>query len=291
MRDEMIREIKTVVEEETGAFVTVQDVTKNNGVVLTGMSIREADKSIAPTIYIDNYLAKIACGEITAEKVAEEIVRTYEEHKDDTPVRDGFTPNREYILDRVEFKLVNREMNLQLLRGVPHREFLDLAVVYIVVVESSNSGCASFLLKNGMLESYGITQEEIEDAAAKNTYNAGFEKISMAKIMAQMTGCDMGLSEEDNQMYVISNRTRQNGARAMMFTQMFEDMAEQFDSDIYILPSSIHEVIAIPAIVGMEESYLRDMVREVNATQVSQEERLSNSVYKFSREDKRVSIA
>lgn len=142
-----------------------------------------------------------------------------------------------------------------------------------------------------MAEAYGITIEEIEEAAQKNTYNAGFEKISMAQIMAQMTGCDMGLSEEDNPMYVISNRNRQNGAGAMLFTQLFEDLAEKFDSDIYILPSSIHEIIAIPAMAGMEEQYMRDMVREVNSTQVAKEERLSNSIYRFDREAKRVSIA
>lgn len=174
---------------------------------------------------------------------------------------------------------------------MPHREFLDLAVMYMVVVESSDSGCASFLLRNGMLEAYGVTQEEIEEAAAKNTYNEGFEKLSMAQLMAQMTGCDMGLTEEDNPMYVISNKNRQNGARAMMFTQMFEELAEKYDSDIYILPSSIHEIIAIPAMAGMEENYLRNMVEEVNSTQVAEEERLSNSIYRFDRAEKRVSIA
>jgi len=255
------------------------------------MSVREANKNTAPVIYIDNYLAKIVAGQITAEEAADEIIRVYEENKDNTLVGDGFTPSKKYILDRVELKLVNREMNLELLKRVPHRDFLDLAVMYIVVVERNDSGCASFLLRNEMLEAYGLTQEEIEEAASKNTYSAGFEKISMAKLMVQMTGCDMGVSEEDDPMYVISNRTRQNGANSMLFTQMFEDLAEKYETDLYVIPSSIHEIIAIPALDSVSESYLRDMVSEVNSTQVSVEERLSNLVYRFSREEKRMSIA
>lgn len=123
MRDEMIREIKEVVEERTGAVVMVQDVTKNNGMVLTGMSVREEGKSIAPTVYIDNYLTKIVCGELTVDEAADEVVRIYEEHKNDSPVGDGFAPSREYILERVEMKLINKEMNLELLGGGSSQRF------------------------------------------------------------------------------------------------------------------------------------------------------------------------
>lgn len=287
MREKIIRKMKELVEERTRAVVTVTDITKNNGTVLIGMSVREEGKSIAPMIYLDDYLANIVAEQITVDEAVEEIVRVYKEHKDHSLVGNGFAPSKEYILDRVELKLVNKEMNLDLLGGVPHRDFLDLAVVYIVVVERSDSGCTSFLLRNEMLEAYGITQEEIEETASKNTYNAGFKKLSME----QMIGCDMGLIEEDNPIYVISNRSGHNGAGAMLFTQIFEELAEKFESDIYILPSSIHEIIAVPVIEGMEESYLRYMVCEINRTQVSVEERLSNSIYKFDREEKRVSIA
>ncbi len=291
MREQIIKEISGLVKERTGAFVSVRNVTKNNGIILTGMCVIEADKNVGPTIYIDRCIEEVLTQKITVEDAVDEIVRIYEEHKDENPISKGFTPDKDYVLSKVEFKLVNKEMNKGLLEEVPHREFLDLAVIYVVIVERDENEVASFLVRNEMLEAYGLTQEELEEAAVKNTYNAGFEKTSMGKIMAQMTGCDMGLSEEDDPMYVISNRAKQNGANVMLFTQMFEDLAEKYKSDLFILPSSIHEVLAIPATVGMSENYLRDMVNEVNSTQVSVEERLSNSVYKFIREEKKMSIA
>ncbi len=291
MREQIIREISGLVKERTGAFVSVINVTKNNGIILTGMCVIEADKNVAPTIYIDRCIEEVLTQNITVEDAVNEIVRIYEKHKDENPISKGFALNKDYILGKVEFKLVNKEMNKELLEEVPHREFLDLAVMYVVVVERDENGVASFLVRNEMLEAYGLTMEELEEAAVKNTYNAGFEKTSMTQIMAQMTGCDMGLSEEDNPMYIISNRARYNGANAMLFTQMFEDLAEKYESDLFILPSSIHEVLAIPVMAGMSENYLRGIVNEVNSTQVSMEERLSNSVYKFIRKEKKMGIA
>lgn len=291
MREEMISEISDLVKERTGAFVSVRNVIKNNGMILTGMSIREADKDIAPTIYIDRCIEEVLARKITVEDLVDEIVRIYEEHKDKNPISKGFAPDKDYILGRVELKLVNKGMNKELLREVPHRDFLDLAVMYIVVVEGGDNVYASFLIRNEILEAYGITQEELEEAAAKNTYNTGFEMISMAQIMKQLTGCDMGMTEEDNPMYVISNRARQNGANAMLFRQLFVDLSNKLESDLFIIPSSIHEVIAVPTMANLQESDLVNMVREINNTQVSLEERLSYSVYKFSREGKKMSIA
>ena len=53
--------------------------------------------------------------------------------------------------------------------------------------------------------------------------------------------------------------------------------------EFYILPSSIHELILVRDTVGMDANSLRDMVREVNSTQVASDEVLSNSIYHYSK--------
>ena len=58
-------------------------------------------------------------------------------------------------------------------------------------------------------------------------------------------------------------------------------VAEKVGGDFYILPSSVHELLVIPRDAGMEISELEKMVCEVNATQVSVEERLSDHVYAY----------
>ena len=53
----------------------------------------------------------------------------------------------------------------------------------------------------------------------------------------------------------------------------------QQKGDFYILPSSIHEAIFIPASENVDAEELKTMVREVNETQVPKEDFLSNEVY------------
>ena len=55
---------------------------------------------------------------------------------------------------------------------------------------------------------------------------------------------------------------------------------------IIVLPSSIHELLILPDNGSMQLSELEAMVREVNATQVAPEDRLSDKVQYYDRETK-----
>lgn len=292
MREEIIREMKGLVSERTGAEVTVHNVTKNNGTELVGISIKETGKRIAPIVYIDNIIAGIEYGDITMQDAVENIERMYKENKYIIPgVCDSFQLDKEFILQRVECRLVNRELNEKILDNVPHKDFLDLAVTYVVVVSRDVDGVASFQVKNEMLELYGINVEELEDAAIKNTYDIGFTKMSMVEIMKGMPGYDMGMTEEDNLEYVLTNESGVNGANVMLYSQLFDEIVEEYNSDLYILPSSIHEVIVIPANEDRSLKKLKIIVKSLNNKVVSEQEILSRSVYKYSKENKEVSIA
>ena len=70
-----------------------------------------------------------------------------------------------------------------------------------------------------------------------------------------------------------------------------KELADKFDSDIYILPSSIHETLLIPADGEKDAEELKDMVRTINATEVSPEEVLSDNVYVYIRATERVEMA
>lgn len=61
-----------------------------------------------------------------------------------------------------------------------------------------------------------------------------------------------------------------------------ESIAKQFEG-YYILPSSIHEVIAIPGDLGdsCDTIALKKIVHEVNTTQVEPPDFLSDHVYKI----------
>ena len=82
---------------------------------------------------------------------------------------------------------------------------------------------------------------------------------------------------------VLSNTTRLNGSNYIADNDILHDIALELGSDeIYIIPSSRHELIILPATISYDRASLKDMIREVNETQVSAEDRLSDNLYLFS---------
>ena len=85
-------------------------------------------------------------------------------------------------------------------------------------------------------------------------------------------------------MFVAGNHHKNYGAAVILYEDFLEQFAKKINSDFYILPSSIHEVILIP--VGNDEeevSHLKRMVFEVNHTELEEEEILSDSIYRYMR--------
>ena len=91
-------------------------------------------------------------------------------------------------------------------------------------------------------------------------------------------------------MFVITNKARHKGAAALLYEDGLHDLAELYKDDLYILPSSIHETIAV-ACSTMGPEQLAEMVEEVNATQVDVGDRLSNQVYHYDRTTRKLSMA
>lgn len=86
----------------------------------------------------------------------------------------------------------------------------------------------------------------------------------------------------DVEMYVITNSHKIFGAASILSTRILNAVSYLIGGDFIILPSSIHECIAVPY-GKMESEELREMVREVNDNQVSPEDRLTYNVYKYSK--------
>jgi hypothetical protein len=78
------------------------------------------------------------------------------------------------------------------------------------------------------------------------------------------------------------------GASAILFPEIFESLAEQWDTDVMILPSSVHELITVPDFEGLipnEDSLieLQQMVKRINRTVIREEDVLTDSIYRYVR--------
>ena len=198
-------------------------------------------------------------------------------------------------------ELINTEQNKEMLANMPHREFKDLSVIYRMVVKIDGEGIASTPVHNGLADTLGFTEEQLFKLAAENTkrllppvvksMNDVMREIFMKDGMPpEIADMMLGEMPPEQQMYVISNNKGINGAVSMLYEDGLHDLAEKLGSDLYIMPSSIHEVIAVSTDLG-NPNELAAMVAEINMDQVALDERLSNQVYHYDKDLRKVTLA
>lgn len=277
--------------------VTLNKVMKNNGLELTGLVIMKKEEMAAPTIYLDEFYEQYNLGR-EMKDIFEEIMELYEENCHKLKIDFSFFMNYHQVRDRVMYKLLNYEENERLLEEIPYRRFLDLAVVFYVEVDHDDLGYGSVLIHNKHLDVWNITEKELFEAARENTpKHLKYRLSSMDGIMDGifMESADAGFLDvediQEHDMYVLTNCNMLFGAACMMYEGLIRKISEQLKCDLYIIPSSVHELILVPQ-DGFTESKeeLCNLVRYVNENQVERVDRLSNSVYEYIREKDEICI-
>lgn len=278
--------------------IEYKEVLKNNGIRLDGLLVRFSNKSISPTVYVNDYYDRYVAGE-EIDEIADHIVWLIKNNS----LEDDFDPESlilfENIKERIVYKLVNYEKNEDLLKTVPHKKFLDLAVVYYISIKEDIFESASILINNAHLELWGKTMEDIDRLAKENSPRILKPELkSMAQTLMEIIRHEKKKPEDINEdvlsdcgMYVLSNEKKQFGASAILYDNVIKDFSESLNSDLYILPSSVHEVIMIPSILVDSVDKLNEMICEVNATQVPLIDILSNHSYYYSRDKECITCA
>ena len=278
--------------------IEYKEVLKNNGIKLDGLVVRFPNKSISPTVYVNDYYDRFIGGE-DIDDIADHIEWLIKNNS----IEDDFNPESlilfDNIKDRIVYKLVNYEKNEDLLNTIPHKQFLDLAIVYYIAIKEDIFESASILINNAHLELWGKTTEDIDKLAKVNSPKILKPELkSMAQTLMEIIHHEKKNLDEleedilsDCGMYVLSNEKKQFGASAILYDNVIKDFSESLNSDLYILPSSVHEVIMIPSILVDSVDKLNDMICEVNATQVPLMDILSNHSYYYSRDKECITCA
>lgn len=274
------------------ASLSIQSVVKNNNVQLDGLTIMEGGTNLSPTIYL-NYFYETYQNGVEFSSILDTILHTYQSNKPRGKIDTSFFTDYANVRSHIAYKLIHYERNRHLLADLPHFRYLDLAIVFYCLVSSSPSGNATILIRKDHLRFWNISPTQLFDAAKENTPRLlSYDLRNMNDLMEELlapahsTLSDPDIKKEDAAicpMYVLTNQNNLNGASCILYEHLLEHFADRLCCDLYILPSSIHEVILIPATSDTSYQELSQMVQEVNDTQVSPEEILSDHVYYFSR--------
>lgn len=198
------------------------------------------------------------------------------------------------IRHRIVYKLINREKNADFLKGVPYVEYLDLAIVfYYLLPEKKENEFESILIQKHHMDMWGIEVSDLMDAASMNTPRLlGLKIQGILSTIAEYLGNDelLCMAEEEDSyvpMYVATNKLSSNGASVFIYKDLLEAVAAKLKSDIYIIPSSVHEVIFIRAMKNcqIDIDEVKNMIKEVNTSEVPEKDVLSDSLYFYSRKE------
>lgn len=267
--------------------IRVIRVTKNNDVELTGIAMTRQEDSIFPTIYLESLYEEYREGE-TVFALVDRIINCHEEQSMALDLDMDFFRDYSKVKDRIFYKLVSFEKNRKFLQDAPYLRWHDLAIVFYYALEENVVKGASITVKRQHMLMWKQNAESLYRVASRNTRRGMPELlVSMRDLVMELTGICVR-REEALPMYVLTNQNKLYGASAMLYSERIGELAEQFDSDLLILPSSIHEVLLLPDDQSRDYDSYRQMVAEVNKTQVQPEEVLSYRLYRYNRKSSEI---
>ena len=278
-------EIKSYLPEKyADSTVDLHEVIKNNDTKLHALTVSSPEGNVAPTIYLEQYYGDYQDGHDFSD-VLEEIAQVRINHEVGRDMDVTMLSDYEKVKEKIIPRLVNLEQNKELLADRPYTVMDDLAVTYHVFLGEHEGGTMSAPVTNAMLSMYGVDVNTIHEQAVANLNEVTPSVFkSMGQVMMEMMGDDFPaelMPPDDGLMYVLSNKDKLHGASALLDEKMMQEVSERMNGDFYILPSSVHETIIIPKNAEMDRETLEGMVRDVNATQVALDERLSDHVYVY----------
>lgn len=278
--------------------IRVQEVTKNNAQKHMAVCIKKSKETpIAHVMYTDGYLRDWESGKMTIDDIAKEFIKKSMDAYDQ--VNGGVEMSREVILDNAFLQIAGAEANAWMIldRGVPFKNVLDM-VLFVRVRLTINGTLGSCIVTKEMLRNYDITESELFSAAKQNTIGK-YICVPVEQLMASIAGqiddyqIDENAKSElgDHGLYVATNKDKWYGASVLAFPELLQKYAERLGGSVYIMPSSIHEVMVIKKTPDMDPDDLRGMVKEINHSQVMPEEILTDNLYEYDIDKKELRVA
>lgn len=185
------------------------------------------------------------------------------------------------------------------LKRVPSRSFCDLSIVFMVHFGDREKEICTALILNERMAFWSMTVDDLYDVAMKNTPRllpdtfTGMDEM-IRKIFLQEEYDD--IIEKDAEVgpslfYVLTNQLGIFGAACLLYPGAVKKYANELNCDLLILPSSVHETLLLPYDKDLNVYERREMVQDVNRSEVALEDSLSGQVYIYQRSKDRISIA
>ena len=229
----------------------------------------------SPTFYFEDLYETCSNG-ATPEELASALIDFAQKVQAD-PLGGIDFDDYECVRKNLGLIVISEKNNIEYLKKMVYRKYEDLAVIPIIFTnDQSGVGCVK--IKKSFLENWSVTEDEIFEEAVMNA-----PKIT-PPIFRGLNNT-FGFPQEDDapDLYVITNKYYAGGA-SVAFYPGYLDAIEQVLGELFILPSSVNELIVVHDI-GQDPEILLQIVKHVNRNEVDTRDVLSDAVYHYSHKD------
>lgn len=280
--------LRDKVQEQLGENVSVYytEMVKNNNVKKEALALQTKGENTTAMIYVDSLLEAYACtGNIEESKNT--VLEIYKRRDDVLADWNGF--GWEQVKPYIRIRLVRMEGNEEYLKDRPYKKVLDLAMIFVVLLKEKEGEMAA-LVSWTQIKAWGIDAEELYRTAIDNFRKEEFTITNMTSLFPAKLAEELEMGID---MYIFSTKNRIQGARAMLRVDMLKIFADEKGCNLFILPSSVHEVLLICEEKDMCVAGLKEIVSSVNGDPdvIAAEEVLSDSVYYYDRGKGEIRIA
>lgn len=184
---------------------------------------------------------------------------------------------REYILKYAQIVMYPTNRAPRACVQMVNPNIKDISCMFIVPVVHEDKTTTMTSLLWDDIEPIHLEPAEILDTVVRKPSKFVIKKLD------SLLGCKS--EEQSSQLYVITNREKRFGASSLLYGHIWNNLFDTFKENLYILPSSMHELIIAPESMFEDESpeetraNLLQMVKEVNQEVVDSSDFLADHVY------------
>lgn len=267
--------------------IRTKHVRKNNGYKRECILLRKMGESAAPVVDTESLYRAYLNGStwdqiirmiLSEKEVREEVVLALENMN---------LMDYESVKDHILFRLVHAGRNRELLQTIPHILYLDLAIVFYIQVTEN-----TVTIINGQIMKLWTGTQEIDITDIYQIAKENTQRICpphYGSLQELLFGRQMDPAETIEPIYMLTNTSGAYGASCILYDNVLKEIAQIEGSDLWVIPSSTHEVLLMPD-MGENKDSLIQMVRSVNETAVPEEDILSDTVYHYSMKEQKLEM-
>ena len=220
--------------------IRIEEVAKNNGLRLTGISIPQGDQRAVPMVYLDSLYMEYVNGKNLDSCVGDVADMRIEVQDKAAFINMGLPDILDYekMKDKLQVRICDREWNEERLADKVVTEHGDFAAYYAVNVEENEGGIGSIPVTVNLMNEWGVTAEQIQADAVAADRNRGVVLMDMNEMIKSMIFGEeaenllnekLNVEAMENPMFCLSNAQKMNGASLLLQ----EDIRKQIGCLLY----------------------------------------------------------